>query len=630
MTVDDRDKFPVGMRVLAVDDDPTCLRLLESLLRRCEYHVTTTNQAITALKLLRENKDKFDLVISDVHMPDMDGFKLLELVGLEMDLPVIMLSGNSDTKAVMKGITHGAVDYLTKPVRIEELRNIWQHVIRRKKIEKKRPLDRDDGEKTVGSDGRQELAIEIFDGNGRLSKKRRDQPEEDDDSDDNGNEYDESSTQKKPRVVWSVDLHRKFVAAVNELGIDKAVPKRILELMNVERLTRENVASHLQKYRLYLKRIHAATNQQSNVYANLGSKEAFFAMASVEGMGGFNGATGSRQLSVISPFPTATTAGRLNALPGIGLHALSSSGIIQIPQGNSIQNLGKIPPPAGVLLNRVPNTMETNQIAQINASNDVSSAFHGSFPDHNGLLGSTSGIFLDSPSLQPPPSLPTPSTLPSPLPSQIKSYPPLYGDLWQDGAASFASYSGSALPPGIALQNRSLTSARSFKSGASSAVVTAESAQFDASSHCSVGGSRIDRYGVNVGSSSTLPHDDVEVTSFGYAHAQSSEDRGHRSLVNHGGLGNGIYGKGVDFGAVDQQVLILPFLAERASSEKLAGQPGLKVKDESFVGPAMSQTPAGINHNAGPYDDLVNAMIKMESDDIILMDGDLYSLEACI
>jgi two-component response regulator ARR-B family len=51
--------------------------------------VTTTNQAVVALKMLRENREMFDLVISDVHMPDVDGFKLLELVGLEMDLPVI-------------------------------------------------------------------------------------------------------------------------------------------------------------------------------------------------------------------------------------------------------------------------------------------------------------------------------------------------------------------------------------------------------------------------------------------------------------------------------------------------------------------------------------------------------------
>lgn len=57
------------------------------------FAVTTTNQAVTALKLLRENKNMFDLVISDVHMPDMDGFKLLELVGLEMDLPVISKPG---------------------------------------------------------------------------------------------------------------------------------------------------------------------------------------------------------------------------------------------------------------------------------------------------------------------------------------------------------------------------------------------------------------------------------------------------------------------------------------------------------------------------------------------------------
>lgn len=54
--------------------------------------MTTCNLAREALDLLRERKDGFDIVISDVNMPDMDGFKLLEHVGLEMDLPVISKS----------------------------------------------------------------------------------------------------------------------------------------------------------------------------------------------------------------------------------------------------------------------------------------------------------------------------------------------------------------------------------------------------------------------------------------------------------------------------------------------------------------------------------------------------------
>ena len=64
-------------------------------------------------------------------MPDMDGFKLLEIIQFELALPVLMMSANSDSSVVLRGIIHGAVDYLLKPVRIEELRNIWQHVVRR-------------------------------------------------------------------------------------------------------------------------------------------------------------------------------------------------------------------------------------------------------------------------------------------------------------------------------------------------------------------------------------------------------------------------------------------------------------------------------------------------------------------
>lgn len=130
-----------------------------------------------------------------------------------------MLSANSDTKLVMKGITHGACDYLVKPVRIEELRNIWQHVIRRKKFESRtqsRSGDHDMGQGN-GEVGQGNLQTGNVDQNGKLNKKRKD---DDDEGDENGHDNDDPAAQKKPRVVWSIELHRKFVAAVNQLGIE--------------------------------------------------------------------------------------------------------------------------------------------------------------------------------------------------------------------------------------------------------------------------------------------------------------------------------------------------------------------------------------------------------------------------
>eukprot|EP00245_Coleochaete_scutata_P001576 TRINITY_DN11959_c0_g2_i1.p1 TRINITY_DN11959_c0_g2~~TRINITY_DN11959_c0_g2_i1.p1 ORF type:complete len:454 (-),score=60.45 TRINITY_DN11959_c0_g2_i1:572-1933(-) len=68
-------------------------------------------------------------------------------------------------------------------------------------------------------------------------------------------------TLKRPRLVWTPQLHKRFVDAVSHLGIKNAVPKTIMQLMNVEGLTRENVASHLQKYRLYLKRMQGLSSE---------------------------------------------------------------------------------------------------------------------------------------------------------------------------------------------------------------------------------------------------------------------------------------------------------------------------------------------------------------------------------
>ncbi|CAL1397333.1 unnamed protein product [Linum trigynum] len=255
------DKFPVGLRVMVVDDDPTCLMILEKMLRTCKYEVKRCSRAEEALSILRGNSNGYDIVISDVHMPDMDGFKLLEHVGLEMDLPVIMMSADDSKSVVMKGVTHGACDYLIKPVRIEALKNIWQHVVRKRKNEWKEVDQQsgsaDDGQQPKYSeDG--DYSSSVNEGNWRNSKRRKDEDED-------GEDRDDTSTLKKPRVVWSVELHQQFVGAVNQLGIDKAVPKKILELMNVPGLTRENVASHLQKYRLYLRRLSGVSPHQNNL-----------------------------------------------------------------------------------------------------------------------------------------------------------------------------------------------------------------------------------------------------------------------------------------------------------------------------------------------------------------------------
>ncbi|CAL5048695.1 unnamed protein product [Urochloa decumbens] len=246
-------KFPAGMRVLAVDDDRVSLKILEKQLKHCNYNVTTVTDAKMALDMLREMKNgrQFDLVISDVVMPDMDGFKLLELIGLEMDIPVIMLSANDETETVMRGINHGACDYLVKPVRLEQLRGIWTHVVRNSKTDPRNSMSgsSDDASQklqSVDSDKDEKDGAKHTKKSSKKKKKNVDGAEKDKEN---------TSTQKRQRVQWPGDLHRKFVKAVNQIGMDRAVPKKILEVMNVDGLTRENVASHLQKYRIYLRKV---------------------------------------------------------------------------------------------------------------------------------------------------------------------------------------------------------------------------------------------------------------------------------------------------------------------------------------------------------------------------------------
>ncbi|RID68008.1 hypothetical protein BRARA_C00197 [Brassica rapa] len=85
-------------------------------------------------------------------------------------------------------------------------------------------------------------------------------------------------TLKRQRLVWTPQLHKRFVDAVAHIGIKNAVPKTIMQLMSVEGLTRENVASHLQKYRLYLKRMQFGGGGRGG---NVGESDHLFASSPV-------------------------------------------------------------------------------------------------------------------------------------------------------------------------------------------------------------------------------------------------------------------------------------------------------------------------------------------------------------
>jgi len=108
--------------ILAVDDSAKDLDLLAKILEREGYEVALAMEGAQALAFaIRERPD---LILLDVMMPGMDGFALCR--GLKADpasqgIPVIFLTGKSESDEILSGFEAGAVDYVTKPFRIPEL-----------------------------------------------------------------------------------------------------------------------------------------------------------------------------------------------------------------------------------------------------------------------------------------------------------------------------------------------------------------------------------------------------------------------------------------------------------------------------------------------------------------------------
>ena len=105
-------------RVLVVDDQDDVRRMLLRMLDVSNHETLAASNARDALELARQYA--FDLVVSDVQMPEMDGVELLRMLHeIDPDLPVLLLSGSPDLNTALRAVHYGAFEYFAKPLELE-------------------------------------------------------------------------------------------------------------------------------------------------------------------------------------------------------------------------------------------------------------------------------------------------------------------------------------------------------------------------------------------------------------------------------------------------------------------------------------------------------------------------------
>jgi two-component system response regulator HydG len=107
-------------RILIVDDDPYFLRVLSRILSGENFQVKTAEGAAQAAEVLKENS--FDVVISDLRLPDGDGLSVLQQVRKDgREVPVVILTAYGEVDSYLEAMNAGVTEYLNKPVKSEEL-----------------------------------------------------------------------------------------------------------------------------------------------------------------------------------------------------------------------------------------------------------------------------------------------------------------------------------------------------------------------------------------------------------------------------------------------------------------------------------------------------------------------------
>jgi len=123
--------LPTGTEsLLLVDDEESVIRIEKQLLERLGYNVVTQSRSLEALEIFKANPDDYDLVVTDMTMPNMTGDKLAkEILSVRSDMPIIICTGFSERINKEQAEAIGVNGFLMKPVVKSEMAQMVRKVL---------------------------------------------------------------------------------------------------------------------------------------------------------------------------------------------------------------------------------------------------------------------------------------------------------------------------------------------------------------------------------------------------------------------------------------------------------------------------------------------------------------------
>ncbi len=119
--------------ILVVDDDPLICEFLADGLAAFGYLACTAGSAKEALEIVK--RETIGLVLTDIAMPELDGFELLRRIkAYDEDIDVIMVTGATDAETSIRAIRQGASDYVTKPLNLDEVQIVIRRTLHERRL----------------------------------------------------------------------------------------------------------------------------------------------------------------------------------------------------------------------------------------------------------------------------------------------------------------------------------------------------------------------------------------------------------------------------------------------------------------------------------------------------------------